>query len=465
MSQPTPALEMRGVAKSFGDVIALDGVDLVVRAGSVHALLGENGAGKSTLMRVAYGMLAPDRGDVRTLVRGVGMVHQHLSLIPNMTAAENIALGGRGLFRPREARALTTRVSREAGLAVDADARVADLSIVEQQRVEILKALARDARLLILDEPSAVLAPSETDELLRWLRAFADRGGGVVLVTHKLREALAIADDVTVLRRGRVTHSGPARDATADALARAMFPDAPPPSPRPALNRGETIVRAIDVTLRDARGVARLSDASFEVARGEIVGVAAIEGSGHRELIAALAGLRRPDAGTLELPERIALIPADRGHEALIPELTLAENVALRGLGARRGLMPWVAIAERAARLIERFSIAAPGPGVAARALSGGNQQRLVVARELEDAVDLVVADNPTRGLDLRATVFVHEQLRLAAAQGAGVVVHSSDVDEVLSLATRMLVVFSGRVSECALDRDAVGRAMLGAGA
>jgi simple sugar transport system ATP-binding protein len=471
----TPALEIRGVAKRFGDVAALDGVDLVVRAGTVHALVGENGAGKSTLMRIAYGMLAADRGEVLlfgtrgdasvadAITRGAGMVHQHLSLVPNLTAAENLVLGGRGLYRPSDARALVRRVGDESGLKVDADARVSELSIVEQQRLEILKALAHGARLLILDEPTAVLAPSETEDLLRWIRAFTDRGGSVVLVTHKLKEALAVAHDVTVLRRGRVVQAGLASATSANELARAMFPDPPEATASPAAQRGDVVVKAENVTITDARGAERIRAASFMVHRGEIVGIAAIEGSGHRELLAALMGVPVGSTGSLALPRDVGVIPANRAREALVAEFSLTENVALRGLGRRRGLMPWSEIAGRTTRLIERFSIAAPSHATPARQLSGGNQQRLVVGRELEGSVDLVVADNPTRGLDLRATAFVLEQLRHAAAAGAAVVFHSSDLDELLGIASRVFVVFDGRVSESAPDREIVGQAMLGA--
>jgi general nucleoside transport system ATP-binding protein len=475
-SRSPPALELRGVAKRFGDVTALDGVDLVVAPGSIHAVLGENGAGKSTLMRIAYGLLPADGGDVRIFGRtmtahsvrdavraGVGMVHQHLSLVPSLTAAENLALGGSGAFRAERAAEDLARVSVASGLRVPAESRARDLSIVEQQRLEILKALSRDARLLILDEPSAVLAPSEADDLLRWLRGFAAGGGSVVLVTHKLREALAVADDVTVLRRGRVTHAGPSRGSSESDLARSIFPEtierdaiaAPDAS-------GETVVEARALDIVDARGVTRIRGASFRLSRHEIIGLAAIEGSGHRELLAALGALRSTTAGALRLPERIALIPADRGSEALIPDFTLTENVALRELGRRRGLMPWSALADRTATLLQRFSVTAPSARVKARTLSGGNQQRLVVARELERDVDLVVADNPTRGLDIRATAYVQDRLREAAARGAAVVIHSSDIDELLSLATRVLVVFHGDVRDVGLSRDDISGAMLG---
>ena len=471
-------LELRGVSKRFGETVALDGVDLVVRRGTVHALLGENGAGKSTLMRIAAGFVAADGGEVRlfgkltpdlTAARarhfGVGMVHQHLSLVGNLSVAENLVLGGHGRLRPGAARAMLHEVMESSGLRVAPDATAQDLSIVEQQRLEILKALARNARLLILDEPTAVLAPADVDELLRWIRSYVAAGGSVVLVTHKLREALAISDDVTVLRRGRVTYQGQARSSSEAALARAMFPEQLEPAPGiAAAAKGEAVVVADRVQVDDGRGVPRIRNATFRLYRHEIVGVAAVEGSGHRELLTALASLRPPAAGSLSLPSRCAFIPADRTRDALIPEFALTENVALRNLGRRKGRMPWQELASRTATLIEKFAIVASSPGVSARTLSGGNQQRLVVARELEDEVDLVVADNPTRGLDLRATAFVHEQLRRAAAQGAAVVLHSSDLDEILSLASRMIVVFHGELLETGLDRDVVGRAMVGAG-
>ncbi len=477
---PPPALELTGVSKRFGSVVALNDVELIVAPGKVHALLGENGAGKTTLMRIAYGLLHPDSGRVRLFgnayprhsVRaashaGVGMVHQHLSLIPTLSAAENLVLGRRGVFSPPEAEALLARTSSRAGLSVPSVPAVRDLSIVEQQRLEILKALARGARLLILDEPTSGLAPSEIDALLRWMREFADSGGSVVLVTHKLREALAVADDVSVLRRGRMVYSGDARGSTEQALARAIFPatEAPPAAPPASVaGRVEELVLQCDaVDIAGGRGMRRVRQATFRVHRHDIVGIAAVEGSGHRDLLSAIAGLTPIASGTLDIPSRVALIPADRAREGLIGDFTLVENIALRGLGTRRGTMPWWQVRERTAALLERFSIVAPSTRALARTLSGGNQQRLVVGRELETAVDLVVADNPTRGLDLMATAFVHAQLRDAAANGAGVVFHSSDLDELLSLAHRVLVVFHGQVREVANDRDTVARAMLGA--
>lgn len=474
---PSVALEMTGISKRFGAVRALDDVRFAANTGTVHALLGENGAGKSTLMHIAFGLLRPDAGRVRLFgadssgsVRdarraGVGMVHQQLSLVPSFTAAENVALGGHGRFSPGGSARVLDDLATASGLRLPPAGVARDLSIVERQRLEILKALARGARLLILDEPTTGLAPPEIDELLRWIRAFADGGGTVVLVTHRLREALAVADAVTVLRRGVVVHAGPGRagGATAETLARAIFPGAPDPAPVAPPHMGETVATLDAAACGGLPGRATLGPTTLRVRRGEIAGLAAVEGSGHRELLALLGGLLAPSTGRVELPPRIATIPSDRMRDALIADFDIVENVALRGAGTRRGRMPWRELSARAAGIIERFSIRAPDVSARARTLSGGNQQRLVIGRELAEAVDLVVADDPTRGLDIRASRFVHDQLRAAAAAGAGVVFYSSDLDEVLAIATRVLVVFHGTVTEVAAGRDAVGRAMLGA--
>ena len=472
-----PALELRGIVKHFGRTQALNGVDLLVRPGTVHALLGENGAGKSTLMRIAYGLLSRDAGDLlvagraherhsvpAAIAAGIGMVHQHLSLAPSLTAAENLVLGRRGRYSPRAAEAELERTGAAAGLSVPPATLARDLSIVEQQRLEILKTLARGARLLILDEPTAVLAPREIADLLEWVRRFTSTGGSVVLVTHKLREALAVSDDVTVLRRGEVTLTTPARTASEVSLATALFPGSEPTAGVAPVAPGATVASLRGVSIVDRRGARRVLGADLQLRRHELVGIAAVEGAGHRELLLALAGLTAVAQGEVQLPGRIAYIPADRLRDAVIPELSVTENVALRGAGSRRGLMHWGAWTDRARAIVTRFDITTPSPRFRAGGLSGGNQQRLVVGRELETDVDLVVADNPTRGLDLRATRFVHERLREAAARGAAVIVHSSDLDEVIALATRVVVVFDGGVHDVPLDRDAIGRAMVGVG-
>jgi simple sugar transport system ATP-binding protein len=403
---------------------------------------------------------------------GVGMVHQHFTLVPPMTVAENVALGGHGLLRRDETAAVVRRIAAATGFTLDPFAVVESLPVGAQQRVEIAKALAHRARILILDEPTAVLAPAETEDLLRWLRTFADSGNAAVLITHKLREALSVADDVTVLRRGRVTYTGPVEESSTTSLTAAMIGAAVPrrsPESMPSRGmRGPAVFRATQLALCDGRGVVRVRDASFEVHGGEIVGVAGVEGAGHRELLRALAGRHAICGGTLVRPDQVGFVPEDRHHDAVLLDRDLAENVALRRAGERRGRMEWPAIRSRTHALIETFDVRAPGPGVPLRALSGGNQQKLVLARELEDAGRVpgmphaVVAENPTRGLDVVATTDVHARLRAARDRGAAIVIYSSDLDEVLTLAGRVLVVFAGAVREVPLDRNLVGRAMLG---
>ncbi len=518
------ALALVDVRKRFGPAVALDGASLTVAAGTLHAVLGENGAGKTTLMRVAFGLVRPDGGVVRVhgearrfpspadaIAAGVGMVHQHFTNVPAMTVAENVALGGRGRYDPRTAAARVREVGAATGLALDPAAVAGALPVAAQQRLEIVKALARAARVLILDEPAAVLSPGEAEELLGWLRRWVDGGGTAVLVTHKLRDALRHADAVTVLRGGRTVLARPVRrgdDTLSEAmLAAAMLGGAPagdatagdatagapplanaaghavadatgdpavavapaPTSAAPSSDRatGRVVVRAEQVRVVDGRGVVRVRDATFTLRAGELVGVAAVEGSGQHELLRVLAGRIAPAAGALDRPARVAFVPEDRHRDALLVDGSLVENVALAGAGARRGRVPWGALGARTAGLVAAFDVRGGGPATAAGALSGGNQQKLVVARELAGTDDevpaLVVAENPTRGLDIRASAAVRERLRAARDAGAAVVVYSSDLDEVLALADRVLVVHDGRVHEASRDRGVVGRLMLGA--
>lgn len=495
----TLALEIDQLRKSFGAVEALAGATLKVSEGTVHALLGENGAGKTTLMRVAYGMLRPDAGTLRifgeaaqfrssadAIARGVGMVHQHFTLVPAMTVAENVALGMHGRFDAVAAADRVRQLGLRTGLVLDPTARVESLPVGAQQRLEIVKALARDARLLILDEPTAVLAPGEADELMRWVRRFRDEGRAVVLITHKLREALSVADDVTVLRRGRTVLAGDASSLDEQALVAALIGDdvaragarpadtsavasgATPvgsDSRRNVATPGALIASLRDVSVLNARGGYSLRGASLEVRSGEILGIAAVEGSGQHELVRLLAGRLGASSGAVTLPDRVAFIPEDRHRDAMVLDMSLVENVALRALGARHGRMPWSALREAAADVIERFDVRGPGIDAPGRALSGGNQQKLVLGRELADRPEMVVAENPTRGLDIRATAAVLEQLRAAKEAGSGVVLYSSDLDEVLGIADRVFVVFAGRVAAVhPPTRETVGRAMLGAG-
>ena len=480
------------IAKQLGSVHALAGATLIARAGSVHALLGENGAGKTTLMRIAFGMTHPDAGQIAVdgqpvrwrspadaIAAGLGMVHQHFTLVPAMTVAENIELGasttgipgnenrGKWRFDKRAANRRVRELSIVSGLAADPQAFVADLSIAAQQRVETLKALSRDARILILDEPTAVLAPSEAEEFLKWLRGYADRGGTVILITHKLREALAIADDVTVLRRGRTVVAASRSDVTEQSLGKAMIGDdgvdgvAVRGRSRHSLGADqEPVVIVDDVTATDTERLKTIR-ATFVVHAGEIVGLAGVDGGGQHTLLRVLAGRIQPTTGKLLRPQNVAFIPEDRHREGLVLDFTLAENVALRGAGVRRGLMSWSGIRERTASLMKEWDVRAPSPAVYARMLSGGNQQRLILARELDGHPGLIVAENPTRGLDVHATLDIHDRLRAARDAGAAVVVYSSDLDEIVALVTRVIAVHAGSVREVTPDKDLIGRAIL----
>lgn len=472
------ALSLDNVVKRFGAVTALSNASISVRPGTVHALLGENGAGKTTFMRIAYGMQRPDAGRIvikghQVTLRspsdamrcGIGMVHQHFTLVPAMSVAENVALGMHGPYSARESAERVQVIGARTGLLLDPSARVGDLPVSAQQRLEIVKALARDARVLILDEPTAVLAPAEADELLQWVRRFCDMGNSAVLITHKLREATRVADDVTVLRRGLTVASGSVTQFDEQAMVHAMLGDDLPllPTQLPAPELGAVVLSLHGVSVNNEQGALALHDVTLEIRRGEIVGIAAVEGSGQRELLRLLAGRLDISRGAIVRPDDIAFIPEDRHHDALVLDMSLVENIALRGLEARHGRMPWNQLRATTSTTLNTFDVRATGVDAVARTLSGGNQQKLVVGRELAARPSIVVAENPTRGLDIRATAAVHNQLRAARAVGSAVVVYSGDLDEVLSLADRMLVVHAGRVRGVERSRDAIGRAMLGA--
>jgi simple sugar transport system ATP-binding protein len=484
---------LTGIEKRFGTTLALDGADLALRPGEVHGVLGENGAGKTTLLEVLGGLLRPDAGTVEVGGRsvrmsgardawrlGVGMVHQHFTLVPRLSVLENLALGirtrARGLGLPFDSvRRRTASLVERTGLEVDLGASVEDLGVGARQRVEILKVLLRDPEVLVLDEPTAVLAPLEVDRLLGLLRSLADDGKAVVLVAHKLDEVLGVADRVTVLRGGRTVLTASREDVDAASLTRAMVgagepgvdarrregDEAPP---------GEVVARLEGVGLIRPHG-ARLDDVSLTVHRGEIVGIAGVEGNGQRELALVLAARRLPDEGRVDLPADPGFIPQDRRREGLVLDFDLAENLALglhRDPALRAGpFLRWAALRRRAADRLRRFDVRAPGPATRARTLSGGNQQRVVVARELERSADLLVAENPTRGLDVAGTAYVRE--RLASLRdlepSPGVVLLSTDLDEVLELADRLFVMVRGRLLPVPAerrDRDGVGALMLG---
>lgn len=487
-----PLLSLEEITCRFGTVVALDHVTMHVVPGSVHALLGENGAGKTTLMRIAFGLQHPTAGHVsvhgvrqaalspaHAIAHGIGMVHQHFTLVPAMSVAENVALGGTGLFHLAQAEQRVRDIAARSGLVIDPSAIVNTLSVGAQQRCEIVKALARDAQLLILDEPTAVLAPTEANELLQWIRRFADAGGAVVLITHKLRDAVQFADTVTVLRHGKVTLSATVKATvkatlTEQVLMNAMVgestlanvdtarPSAGDPSSKVANQPATTILALDHVHVRNDRGVTCVNDVSFTVRAGEIVGIAAIEGAGHHELLQVLAGRREVTQGSVVRPARIGYVPEDRHRDALLLTAPLYENIALKGAGARTGTMPWRTIKAATSSLLAARSVVSSSVYALARTLSGGNQQKLVLARELADAPEALVAVNPSRGLDFLATRAVHSAVRSARDAGAAIVMYSSDLDEVIALSDRVFAMSDGQLVETARTREALGNAMLG---
>jgi len=464
-----PALELAGIHKHFGSVHALRGADFTLHSGELHALLGENGAGKTTLMRVAYGLVRPDAGRVlvggvprvvhspRTARKlGIGMVHQHSTSIPSLTVAENVALSAGWPVGPESLRDRLNALTEQVGLQLDPRAYAGRLTVALKQRLEIVKALAADARILLLDEPTSVLTPGETGELMRVIRRFIETGGAAVLITHKLDEALQMADRITVLRQGETILSAPASSLSQSALAESMLGQSASeitPQARPRAGSGDILIRveALEVPRESGYGIA-VRHASLLVRGGEIVGAAAVEGNGQRELLRAVAGRLLPLRGRLEVIKPVAFIPEDRTTEGLIPDLSLAENVVLgsddRDAWIRGGRVDWRLAREHTAELLREYEVVAPGPRAPASTLSGGNQQKLVLARELSRGPRVIVAENPTRGLDLRATAAIHHRLRQASARGAAVLVYCSDLDELLSLADRCVVVARGALLE-----------------
>jgi general nucleoside transport system ATP-binding protein len=477
-----PVLELVGIQKSFGPLQAVRGADFVLLPGEVHALLGENGAGKSTLMRIAAGLLSPDRGAIKVRGaamefrsprdarrRGIGMVHQHFTSIPAFSVGENVALSSDWPIRPREIAQRVTALGRRIGFELDPAAKAENLSIAALQRLEILKVLASDASILILDEPTGSLTPPQAAELLTWLRQLVSQGAAAVLITHKLEDAIRYADRVTVLRKGSVTLAEPVAGRTASDLARSMLGEAPPE--RRELMRlvpGSVVVSAQDIQIDPSEGRGPgIRSGTFDLRVGETVGIAAVEGNGETELLRALAGLVAIAAGKLIVHPPVSLVPEDRTNEGIIADFSLTENLTL-GLGASA---PWVRhgwVDNRAARrqarsLLDRYDVVYSAPDDPAGTLSGGNQQKLILARALERKPRVLIAENPGRGLDVRASQEAFVRLRSAASEGAAVIIRSSDLDELLAWCDRILVVVQGRVhpAPANADRDVIGRLML----
>ena len=497
-------LELRGVTKVFPGVVANSDVSLVLQKGEIVALLGENGAGKSTLMNVVYGLLTADAGEIlvdgepvrirrprQAIELGIGMVHQHFMLVEPLTVTENIILGREpakaGIIDLEVARTKVRELSERYGLKVDPDARIIDLSVGMQQRVEILKALYQGARVLILDEPTAVLTPQEVTELFGVVRSLVTEGLSVVLITHKLDEVLASADRVVVMRDGAVV--GETRPSETDevSLARMMVGrdvvlsvDKNPVAP------GEIALEVKDLVVEDDRRLTAVKGVSFAVRRGEIVGIAGVSGNGQAEIVESIVGLRRPKSGTIELlghdithaPPRqtieagVSHVPEDRHRRGLVLEFDLAENIILgdhrRTPYAKGLLMRPAAIAETARTRVRDYDIRTPSISVLAGNLSGGNQQKLVLAREMGRDPELLIAAQPTRGLDVGAIEFVHKRILAERDAGKAVLLVSLELEEVLSLADRILVIYEGRVvaefEADATDAETLGVYMTGGG-
>jgi simple sugar transport system ATP-binding protein len=476
---------MRGITKRFPGVLANDAVDLDAAVGEVHALLGENGAGKSTLSNILTGLYQPDAGTIElwgepvrfaaprdALAAGISMVHQHFRLVEPFTVAENVLLGderGPGAsfaLHPREVEQEVAALAERYGLPVQPDARIWQLSVGEQQRVEILKALHRNARILILDEPTAVLTPQEVASLIPTLRQMAAEGRTIIFISHKLHEVMAVSDRVTVLRGGRSLATLTTSETTPQALAALMVGREVAASRREVARHeiGETVLRVEGLEVDGDRGQRALHDVSFELRAGEILAVAGVAGNGQRELAEAITGLRGRTAGSVRVSGRelrsgdprdaiqhgVAHVPEDRLGTGVAPGLSIAANGVLKSYrtppACRGPLLRLGAIRELAERAIERYDVRAPGPDTPVRLLSGGNLQKVVLAREFDGDPRVLVAASPTRGLDVGSIETVQGYLRQAAADGVGVLLISEDLDEILTLADRIAVLYEGRV-------------------
>ncbi len=475
-------LEMRGVTKTFGPVKANDGISIALRRGEILGLLGENGAGKSTLMKILYGLYRPDSGEILVdgevaeihdpkdaVRRGIGMVHQHFTLVPRLTVAENIVLGA----EPRKGASLdlegaarsTEELCDRYGLRVDPRARVSNLSVGEQQRVEILKTLYRDARILVLDEPTAVLTPQETEDLFEVLRELVADGLSIILITHKLGELLGVSDEITIIRDGKVVDTVDASNTDEGALARLMVGrDVLLRVEKKDTKMGEPRLVAEDLTVESNSGTVAVNGVSLTVRAGEILGVAGVDGNGQMELAEALAGTRPAKEGLVYLDGEdvtrlgsearqgrgLAYVPEDRGNKGLVQDFTLAENNALKTYNeppiSKWGWIYPKVMRRRAAEALRAYDVRPADPDLRAGALSGGNQQKAVLARELSGDPGVIVAAQPTRGVDVGAIEFIHGQLLEQRAEGKAILLISLELEEVRSLADRIVVLYAGEI-------------------
>ncbi len=499
-----PVLELREITKIFPGVVANDRVSLELERGEIVALLGENGAGKSTLMNVVYGLMSSDGGQIlvngetvkiksprQAIDLGIGMVHQHFMLVEPLTVTENIILGrepGRfGVIDFATARQKVQEISARYGLKVDPDAKIMDLSVGMQQRVEILKALYQGASVLILDEPTAVLTPQEVKELFRVVRSLVDEGLSVVFITHKLEEVMSVSDRIVVMRDGKVVGETKPSETDDVGLARMMVGrDVVLSVQKGPSTCGAQVLEVTDLEVRDDRGLEAVRGVSFTVCGGEVVALAGVSGNGQRELVEAIVGLRRPSSGSLQLKgldithasarasieAGVSHIPEDRHRRGLVLEFDLAENLILGDHRlppfASHGIMHPSAIAKVAEKRIEDYDVRTPSWHVLASNLSGGNQQKVVVAREIGRNPELLVAAQPTRGLDVGSIEFVHKQILAERESGKAVLLVSLELEEVLSLADRILVIYEGRIvrefTVDEVDEETLGYYMTGGG-
>ena len=476
-------LELRGITKRFPGVLANDDVSLTARSGKVLALIGENGAGKSTLMNVLSGLYHPDAGEILidgvvqqfndpgdAIKAGIGMVHQHFMLVPVFSVWENVVLGvepvkGPGLMNSKEARREVKEISEKYGLAVDPDALVEELPVGIQQRVEIIKVLLRGARILVFDEPTAVLTPQEVEEFFGIVAELKGRGATIIFITHKLKEALAIADDITVLRGGKVAGHADPKTATPEQLASMMVGrDIDLVVDKTESTPGESILELANVRMVDDYGRAVLTDINLAVRAGEIVGVAGIQGNGQTELVEAITGLLPIAGGTVSFQGRdisndtprarhkagIAHVPEDRNHMGMVGSFTIAENLVLDSYYAppfsHRGMLKGSVVRETAEELVHQYDVRPPLIDNTGSALSGGNAQKMIVAREFSRDVPLVICAQPTRGIDVGSIEYIHEQIVRKRDEGKAILVVSTELDEIFALADRIVVMFDGRI-------------------
>jgi ABC-type uncharacterized transport system ATPase subunit len=499
-------LELKGITKRFGALVANDSINLVVESGEIHSLLGENGAGKSTLMNVLYGLYQADEGQILldgkvakfsgpgdAMAAGIGMVHQHFMLIPVFTVAENVALGHEptnkvGVLDLDAARALVRKISDRFGFDVDPDALVEDLPVGVQQRVEIIKSLARDAKVLVLDEPTAVLTPQETDELMEIMRGLAKSGTSIVFITHKLREVKAVADKITVIRQGRVVGEAKPSAETKELASMMVGRDVGLTVEKKSAAPGKVVLNVADLSVLDDREQRAVDHVSFEVRAGEILAIAGVQGNGQTELAEAILGLRGLHSGTGDisisgssvrgksvrtiLEKGVGYVPEDRQKNGLISEFSIAENLMLNGSFTKpfaKGL--GIAFGTRnkiADELVKEFDVRTTSAQTAAGKLSGGNQQKVVLARELSREVELLIVSQPTRGVDVGSVEFIHERLVEERNSGKAVLLISTELDEVLALADRIAVMYRGKIVgivDANTDRAKLGQMMAGVAA